>query len=77
MQDDFEKRIKEKFDELCKDYDGMRTVLAQIHMRSSIEEKLNERVWDYYITDCCTCDCEKNYGGNCKYPEKYKDGGCK
>lgn len=42
MQDDFEKKIKEKFEELCKDYDGLRAVLAQIHMRSSIEEKLRK-----------------------------------
>lgn len=29
------------------------------------------------LTDKYICDCEKNYGKACKYPEKYKDGGCK
>ena len=23
------------------------------------------------------CDCDTNYGKDCKYPDKYKDGGCK
>lgn len=29
--------------------------------------------------DSYLCDCEKkfNFGKLCKYPEKYKDGGCK
>ena len=22
------------------------------------------------------CDCEKNYGKSCKYPQKYNNGGC-
>lgn len=26
--------------------------------------------------DKYTCDCESNYGKTCKYPEKYRDGGC-
>ena len=25
----------------------------------------------------CICDCTKNYGKTCKYPDKYRDGGCK
>ena len=29
------------------------------------------------ISDNYTCDCMKNYGKTCKYPEKYRDGGCK
>ena len=29
------------------------------------------------IRDSYVCDCEKNYGKNCMYPEKYRDGGCK
>lgn len=28
-------------------------------------------------TDNYVCDCMKNYGNICKYPEKYKNGGCK
>ena len=38
------------------------------------------RMWkvsELKISDNYTCDCEKNYGKNCKYPEKYRDGGCK
>ena len=29
--------------------------------------------------DCYICDCDKkfNFGKLCKYPEKYKEGGCK
>ena len=26
--------------------------------------------------DNYVCDCEKNYGKNCKHPEKYREGGC-
>lgn len=22
------------------------------------------------------CDCDNNYGRGCKYPDKYRDGGC-
>ena len=25
----------------------------------------------------CICDCEKNYGKECKHPDKYKNGECK
>lgn len=30
----------------------------------------------YNIKDSYVCDCEKNYGKSCKYPEKHRDGGC-
>lgn len=26
---------------------------------------------DHYV-----CECMKNYGGDCKYPSKYREGGC-
>lgn len=29
------------------------------------------------LEDNYVCDCTKNYGKTCKYPEKYRDGGCK
>ena len=31
------------------------------------------------LKDSYLCDCDKawNFGKLCKYPEKYKDGGCK
>lgn len=60
MQDTFEKRLKEEFDKLEKDYDALEFIL--------------DKAKDSYL-----CDCEKkfNFGKLCKYPEKYKDGGCK
>lgn len=31
-----------------------------------------------YQEQCArVCDCEKNYGKGCLYPEKYLSGGCK
>lgn len=30
-----------------------------------------DRIEDSYI-----CDCEENYGGRCKYPEKYRTASC-
>lgn len=60
--DRFEKKIKEEFDKLEKDYDGLQLVLDSMK--------------DSYV-----CDCGKgfpwNFGKVCKYPEKYRDGGCK
>lgn len=29
------------------------------------------------IKDNYVCDCMKNYGKDCLFPEKYRDGGCK
>lgn len=58
MDDKFEYKLKEEFDKLDKDYDGLQLVLDNIK--------------DSYV-----CDCEKNYGKNCKHPNKYRDGGCK
>lgn len=28
------------------------------------------------IEDSYVCDCDVNYGGRCKYPEKYRTSGC-
>ena len=57
MPDPFE-QLKEEFDKLEKDYDGLQLVLDSIK--------------DNYV-----CDCMKNYGKTCKYPEKYRKEGCK
>ena len=62
MKDSFESKLKEEFDKLEKDYDGWQSRLQLV---------LNS------IRDSYVCDCEKNYGKNCKYPGKYRDGGCK
>ncbi|MNR66748.1 hypothetical protein D3C85_1904060 [compost metagenome] len=37
-----------------------------------IDDLISALEGDYYI-----CDCGKNYGKKCKYPEKYRNGGCK
>lgn len=31
----------------------------------------------YLIQDNYIYDCENNYGKNCKYPDRYRNGGCK
>ena len=33
-------------------------------------------VFELILEDNYICDCEKNYGKDCKYPEKYREGGC-
>lgn len=77
-QQEFEKYIKEEFDKMLREYDGLRTILEkQVHMKPSVEKKLNEAAWDLYLTDECVCDCEKAYGKLCKHPDEYKNGGCK
>ena len=58
MKDIFENKLKEEFNKLEKDYDGLHLVL--------------DKIKDNYV-----CDCMKNYGKICKYPEKYRGGGCK
>ena len=38
-------------------------------------DRVHDVLWG--ALEKCICDCDKNYGNLCKYPEKYKDGGCK
>lgn len=38
--------------------------------------KLFRQTSELEIQDSYICDCEKNYGGRCKYPEKYRTIGC-
>lgn len=33
-------------------------------------------MFDLTVEDAYVCDCEKNYGKDCKHPEKYREGGC-
>ena len=54
----FENTLKEEFDKLEKDYDGLQLVMDSIK--------------DKYV-----CDCHKNYGKDCLFPDKYRGGGCK
>jgi hypothetical protein len=54
---------------------------------SKLKEEFDKLEKDYDVTefvldkakDSYLCDCGKkfNFGKLCKYPEKYKDGGCK
>lgn len=55
--DSFEKKVKEEFDKLDRDYDGLKLIL--------------DNTKDSYV-----CDCERNYGKACKYPDRYKNEGC-
>lgn len=42
------------------------------------QEVKNSVEWfDKQIHSGCVCDCGKNYGKSCLYPEKYLSGGCK
>ena len=65
MQDkEFEQLVKQEFDKMTKDYDRVHDVLWGALASSP-------------LSDQCICDCDTNYGKDCKYPDKYKDGGCK
>lgn len=45
-------------------------------VRYYVVDKLNDKAWNLYLTDTHICDCERNHGGECKYPNK-QEGGCR
>lgn len=46
------------------------------HLKWLKEKRLTDLFVEERIEDSYVCDCGRNYGGRCQYPEKYRSGGC-
>ena len=57
------------FDDLIDEFE-----LSDPEMMEQARKEAKE--WSTF-KDKYRCDCDTNYGKDCKYPDKYKDGGCK
>lgn len=46
-----------------------------------VEQEIARGTFYFYkeldLVDHYVCDCEVNYGKDCKFPIKYREGGCK
>lgn len=50
------------------------------YTKERVEKELARGTFYFYeqleVEDSYICDCHKNYGKKCLYPEEYREGGC-
>lgn len=61
--------------------DTMEMKVSVSFINDNLKYLKEKRLVDMFINtntkDSYICDCGRNYGKTCKYPDKYRNGGCK